>query len=65
MTTDGATPILITAQNNHVEVVKVLASAGASLDQAMTTDGCTPILIATEKNHVEVVKVLADRKSVV
>jgi ankyrin repeat protein len=39
-------------------VVKVLASAGASLDQAMTTHGCTPLYIAAQNNHVEVVKVL-------
>ena len=39
-------------------MVKVLASAGASLDQAKTTDGTTPLIIAAFRAHVEVVKVL-------
>ena len=51
--------MLVAAQKNHVEIVKILASAGASLDKAMTTGGATPMLVAAQNNHVEIVKILA------
>jgi ankyrin repeat protein len=42
---NGATPILIAAQQVRLDVVKALASFGAGLNSARV-DGATPILIA-------------------
>ena len=36
--TSGATPLLMASQNGHVEVVRVLVGAGASVNQAKVRD---------------------------
>ena len=49
--------MIIASRNGHVEVVRALVEAGASVDQARN-DGVTPLCIASEEGHVEVVRVL-------
>jgi hypothetical protein len=51
---DGATPLLLAAQGDHVEVVRMLLDGGADANKARTDDGTTPLLIAAEKGHVGV-----------
>ena len=44
----------------HIEFVKQLIDAGATVDKATTDDGLTPLYIASCKGHVDVVKRLID-----
>ena len=55
--TDGATPIFLAAQNNHIEIVKILLKATDNPNAAMN-NGSTPMSIATQKNHQEIVQLL-------
>ena len=45
------------AQNNHIEIVKILMKATDNPNAAMN-DGSTPMSIATQKNHQEIVQLL-------
>ena len=56
---DGSSAVCMAAQNGHLEVVRVLIEAGASVDQAME-DGRTPLFLAAMKGHVEVVRALVE-----
>ena len=44
---------------HHLEVVRALVEAGASVDQAMK-NGVTPLIMATQKGHHEVVHALVE-----
>ena len=54
---DDATPIHIAAENNHIELVKLLMKSTGNPNQPRD-DGVTPIFMAALKNHIEVVKLL-------
>ena len=45
------------AQNNHIEIVKILMKATDNPNAAMN-DGSTPMSIAIQKNHQEIVQLL-------
>ena len=51
--------LMAAAWNGHVEVVRALVTAGATLDVA-AADGTTALKIAQTKKHEDVVKVLLD-----
>ena len=54
---DGATPLFVAAQNDHVAVVKALVAARADVNQA-DEDGATPLFIAVCLGHEAVVKAM-------
>ena len=41
----------------HVEVVRLLLSAGADTERA-NKDGCTPLICATQRHHEEIIQLL-------
>ena len=53
----GWTPAHAAADNGHCEVIRVLAEAGANLNQA-GEHGETAAMLAAEEGHAEIVKVL-------
>ena len=53
-------PLSWAALAGHVEVVKALLAAGASVNQARTVDGTTPLHAAAATGHAEVVAVLLE-----
>jgi ankyrin repeat protein len=59
-TTDGATPLYISAQDGHFEVVRALVEASANVDKALTTDGCTPLFVAAQVGYEEAVRALVE-----
>lgn len=55
----GESALYTAAENDHVDVVGWLASAGANIDQPRTSgDGVTALIAASQQGHVEVVKAL-------
>ena len=62
---DGATPILIAAQNGHIEVVRFLIKKGVDVKKAMKS-GATPLFVAAQNGILEVADCLvAHDKSLV
>jgi len=57
-TTHGRTPLCISSQKGHVEVVRLLLAAGSDVDKADTTHGRTPVSISSQYGHVGVVRLL-------
>ncbi|MEJ2553374.1 MAG: ankyrin repeat domain-containing protein, partial [Gammaproteobacteria bacterium] len=60
--TDGATPLLLAAQDGYSGVVKQLIEAGADVNKGII-HGVTPLLVASENGHAEVVKLLLAAKA--
>ena len=58
------TPMILACQNGHVQVVELLADAGASIHIPDET-GATPLFIASKNGHLEVVQMLIKRGAVV
>ena len=54
---DGATPLFMSTQNGHQEVVKLLLANGAKVDLAMN-DGRTALFVSRQNGHQEVAKLL-------
>ena len=54
---DGGTPLIISSQNGHREVVKLLLASGADVDKVMHNGG-TPLAISRLKGHREVEELL-------
>jgi hypothetical protein len=50
--------LYIAAQNGHLEVVKLLLEAGATVDAELNTDGATALYIASLNGHTEIVEIL-------
>ena len=62
---DGWTPLLIAAQQGHLEVVRCLIEEGkVNVNQALTT-GETPLHVAVQNSHEAVVKLLIESGAVV
>ena len=57
---DGATPLLLAAQNGHPEVVNMLVYAGVDIDKAKTNTGAMPLSIAAQNGHVDVARSLLE-----
>ena len=55
--TDGYTALLLTADQNHSDVVKVLIDAGADIE-AKDKEGCSPLLLASKAGALDTVKML-------
>eukprot|EP00729_Bicosta_minor_P014622 gene14622-biopygen24147 len=51
-------PIVLAAQEGHVEVVKLLLASNADVNQAETDTGCSPVWQAAQEGHVDVVQAL-------
>lgn len=56
---DGATALILACQHGHVEVVRLLAGAGADGDLPKL-DGRTALSVAAQRGHLEVVRCLCD-----
>lgn len=54
-----ATALLLSAQNDQVEMVKYLLESGAALELA-DDNNCTPLYVASQNGNVEVVKMLLE-----
>ena len=52
----GASPLLMAAQNGHLDVVRTLVDVGASVDQPRE-DGGSPLFVAAASGHLGVVRV--------
>jgi predicted LPLAT superfamily acyltransferase len=50
--------LFMAVQNGHVEVVRLLLSGGADVNQARTDTGTTLLFMAAQEGHVEVVRLL-------
>ena len=50
--TDGMTPLIIAAQQGHLDIVRFLVEVGVAKDQA-ATDGMTPLIIAAQQGHLD------------
>ena len=55
----GVTPLFMTSQNGHLEIVRLLVEAGADKDKAGNY-GVTPLQIARNKGRLEIVRLLVD-----
>ena len=53
-------PILIAAEEGHIEIVKLLLEHNADID-CQDDQGRTPLLIAAEKGNIEMVEILLQR----
>jgi len=53
---DGVTPLLLAAQEGHVEIVKALLGAEAKVDTGPA--GYTPLYLACQQGHIRVAKEL-------
>jgi ankyrin repeat protein len=60
----GVTPLFHAAQNNRLDVVTLLISAGADVNKARFDDGCTPLHKAAQHGHAGVVSVLIETAGV-
>ena len=60
----GFTPLILAAQNGHLEVVKYLLEKSAAVD-AKSNDGVTPLIVAAQNGYLEVVKHLLDKGATV
>jgi serine/threonine-protein phosphatase 6 regulatory ankyrin repeat subunit B len=61
MRTDySCTPVIVAAQNGHVEVVRVLLEHGAKVNSARSNGG-TALMVAAEKGHPETVRLLLEK----
>ena len=49
------TPLYAASQEGHMNVVAVLVSADANVNQAQTDDGATPLYVASQEGHTDVV----------
>jgi ankyrin repeat protein len=55
----GLTALMYAAINNHIEIVKLLINAGASIEQK-ASDGSTALYLATQFGYPQIVKLLLD-----
>ncbi len=56
---DGATPLLIAAQDGHEAIVRALIELGADVNKA-TDNGVTPLFFAAQNGHTAIVQILRD-----
>jgi len=56
----GSTPLLMAAQNGHLNVVSILLEHNANPTQTRTLDGVFPLLMAVDNGHDKVVKTLLE-----
>ncbi len=52
---NGATPLCIASEHDHLEMVRELLARGAAVDAA-SNDGAAPLPVATVESHLEVVR---------
>jgi ankyrin repeat protein len=55
---DDVSPLYISSQENHPEVVAKLLEYGADVNLCCFRGGLTPLCVAVSKGNVEVVKVI-------
>ncbi|AXK61076.1 ankyrin repeat domain-containing protein [Candidatus Chromulinivorax destructor] len=54
----GATPLLIAAQNNNIEIVKILLTAGAKPNIQTTYTGISPLIMAVFQGNTKIAELL-------
>ena len=57
-------PSFLAANENQLDVLKLLVAAGADVNMVRVSDGCNPKFIAARKGHVGVVSVLLETPGV-
>jgi ankyrin repeat protein len=57
-------PSFLAANENQLDVLKLLVAAGADVNMVRVSDGCNPKFIAARKGHVGVVSVLIETPGV-
>ena len=60
---NDVTPLHVAAQNGHLDVVRLLVAAGATVNAAMSSHGIlgiTPLHLAVEAGHLDVMDVLIE-----
>ena len=62
---DGASPLHITCQEGHTEVVRALLSAGTAKVDLQDNDGDAPLRMACQEGHTEVVCALLSKGATV
>jgi ankyrin repeat protein len=58
--TDGATALMLAANNGHKEIVELLLEKGADIE-AKTNNYGTALMYAADKGHTEIIKLLLDK----
>ena len=61
LNSEGMTPILIAAQNGHIDVFNALLEKNDNINLARETDGSTPLCLAAEYGHVDIVNLLLEK----
>ena len=59
-TDNGETALLAAAQNDYLEIVKLLVASGARKDRRTTDTGMTPLFVSANEGHFEVVQYLIE-----
>ena len=59
-TDNGWTPLIVAAQNGHLEIVRFPVGSGANKEQGTTDNGWTPLIVAAQNGHLEIVRFLEE-----
>ena len=63
--TSGASSLYVASFNGHVEVIKLLLSYGADINDKRSDNGISSLYYASEKGHAEVVELLLSQGATV
>lgn len=59
----GYTAMMLAASNNHAEIVILLLTQGANVNQVENTRGWTALIWAAKQGHLKTVRILLDHKA--
>ena len=60
---DWPSPLLLSSQNGHAGLCKVLLDSRADVNKAAENDGATPLCASATAGHTEVCKILLDSRA--
>ena len=63
-TINGKTPLIVAAQNNHLEIVETLLQKGADPNLPNTHSRKTPLIVAAQNGHYKIVYKLLEQKNI-
>ena len=61
--TANCTPLVMAAQNGHLNIVKHLLKAKANVNIAKMDDGASPLIMAAQNDHPEIARVLIEAEA--